>query len=61
VKKNFKAAMNMPGLAGVTLAIVNEGSMTRSMLGKILEENKKQTALMEGKEGGVRTSALTDP
>lgn len=48
VKKNFEAALNVPGLAGVILAISNEGAQTRMMLKRILDENIKQTSRMYG-------------
>jgi len=57
-KASFMTAMTLPGLAAVTLAIVNEGSKTRKVLGKILSENKSQTDLMKGNNCGVRTDTL---
>jgi len=48
VKKNFQAALSLPGFAGVILAVSNEGAQTRKLLARILSENEKQTALMPG-------------
>jgi autotransporter translocation and assembly factor TamB len=42
VKKTLEAALSIPGLAGVTMAIVNEGAQTRKVLGRILDEMKGQ-------------------
>lgn len=52
VKAAFEAALAVPGLAGVTLAITQEGAKTRRILGKILMESEKQTGLMGGGTGG---------
>ena len=49
VKKNFEAALSLPGFAGVILAVSNEGAQTRKMLAKILAENEKQTLALENK------------
>lgn len=46
VKKNFQAAMNVPGLASVVLAVSNEGAMTRKLMKRQLDELVKQTAAM---------------
>jgi hypothetical protein len=48
VKKSFQAAMSLPGLASVVLAVSNEGAATRKMLKKILDENVKQTTALDG-------------
>jgi len=46
VKRSFEAAMNLPGLASVVLAVTNEGAATRKVLKRILDENVKQTSYM---------------
>jgi hypothetical protein len=53
VKKSFKTAMSLPGLASVVLAITNEGASTRKMLKSILEENVRTTAAVLGKKTPV--------
>lgn len=55
VKKNFEAAMTLPGLASVVLAVSNEGAMTRKLLKRMLDENIKQTVIMSG--GGIGATA----
>jgi hypothetical protein len=35
VRSNMKAMLNVPGLAGVTMAIMNEGAKQRAILDKI--------------------------
>lgn len=52
VKKSFQAAMSLPGLAAVVLAVTNEGAATRKMLRKIYDESAKQTVALEGLGGG---------
>lgn len=55
VKKNFEAAMTLPGLASVVLAVSNEGAMTRKLLKRMLDESIKQTVIMSG--GGIGATA----
>lgn len=61
VKKNFEAALNVPGLAGVILAISNEGAQTRMMLKRILDENVKQTSRMYGSASNGQTTNQSGP
>jgi len=51
VKKNIIEALSIPGLAGVSAAIVADGARTRMVLGRLLDESKAQTALMSTKGG----------
>ena len=48
VKKSFETAMSLPGLASVTMAIINENAKTRKMLGMIHTELATQTSVMNG-------------
>ena len=61
VKKNFEAAMNLPGLASVVLAVSNEGAQTRKLLKRILEENIRQTSVMSGGVSIPVTGTTTPP
>ena len=61
VKASLEAALSMPGLAGVTTAIIQEGAKTRGVLGKMLTELNRQTSLLSGgsgKGGGKPPSVL---
>lgn len=57
VKKSFQAAMSLPGLAAVVLAVTNEGAATRKMLRKIYDENVKQTTALDGMWGSREPGA----
>jgi hypothetical protein len=48
VKKSFEAAMSLPGLAGVTMAIINENAKTLKSLKAIHTELATQTSIMNG-------------
>ena len=48
VKKSFETAMSLPGLASVTMAIINESAKTRKMLRMIHTELATQTSVMNG-------------
>jgi hypothetical protein len=61
VKKNFEAAMNLPGLASVVLAVSNEGAQTRKLLKRILDENIRQTSVMSGGVSIPVTGITTPP
>ena len=57
VKKSFKTAMSLPGLASVVLAVTNEGASTRKMLKKILEENVRTTSAILGKKSPIGSTS----
>jgi methyl-accepting chemotaxis protein len=61
VKKNFEAAMTLPGLASIVLAVSNEGSMTRKLLKRMLDESIKQTVIMSGGGTSVAVGERTPP
>lgn len=48
VKASLEAALAIPGLAGVTTAIIQEGAKTRGVLGKMLVEMGRHTILLGG-------------
>jgi hypothetical protein len=59
VKKNLEAALSVPGLASVVLAVSNEGAQTRKLLKRILDENVKQTSIMSSKSVSGNTGLVT--
>lgn len=59
VRATMKAMLNVPGLAGVTMAIINESAKQRAILDKIrIATELSATAVQTSKEGGGRLMTL---
>ncbi len=59
VKRRLEAALSIPGLAGVTAAVVSEGAKTRETIGRVVTELEKQTVIMANDGGGKEKSGRT--
>ncbi|MDD5510930.1 MAG: hypothetical protein PHI12_08970 [Dehalococcoidales bacterium] len=61
VKKSFALAMSLPGLSGVTMAVVNEAAATRKMLKAIHNELVTQTGIMSGTKPTPKGATTSGP